>query len=448
MSNPILVCDDEEAIRFGITHVFEEAGYTVIQAEDGFHCLEHIAKREFSLIILDLKMPGMDGLTVLRKLNEKDCKTPVIVITGHGDIDSAIRATRYGAVSFVQKPFDFKEILFRGEQAIGEYVRNQGAARLLDEKVKKNGSIVCQSQAMLEVINKLKSIENNHNQHLFFVGEASTGKQMLARVAHHALKQSLDMMITVDCHNKSALEQESELFGSEPGYNSLLGVRTGAFQTADQGTVLIYGATHLHPENQKKLARVLESKKYCKLGSGSSHQLKATMILVDSLEPNDGKLEDKIHSRLLDLMHVVSVPALRQRSEDLALLIENQTDKISQRRKKDTPAWSEEALTLMKQYDWPGNARELHYMIEQVLAKLPLKSKEIGPEHLPVNVVKHDSYSKEKSRVFILPEQGINLADVQADFIAQALELSRGNKSKAAKLLGISRDSLRYQISK
>jgi DNA-binding NtrC family response regulator len=124
MPYPVLICDDEKDIRFGLAHVFDKEGYISIQAEDGFHCLDLIEKQPFSLIILDLKMPGMDGLTVLRKLSEKNIKTPVMVITGHGDVDSAIKCTQYGAVSFVQKPFDFKEILVRGELHINEYLRS------------------------------------------------------------------------------------------------------------------------------------------------------------------------------------------------------------------------------------------------------------------------------------------------------------------------------------
>ena len=447
----IIVCDDEELIRWSLNEHLTAEGYRVIEAEDGQDCLEKIAAEAPDLVISDLKMPRMGGMEMLRRLRASDSEVPVIVLTAHSSVDSAVEATKLGANDYLSKPFDLREIgLVVGRTLERERLRNE-VRYLRGQQSAVYNRIIGQSPAMQRLFNTLRRLERVDAPTVLVTGESGTGKDLIAHAIHEMGPRKDGPMMEVDCASLPEHLIESELFGHERGaFTDARQTKRGMFEVARGGTIFLDEIGEMTPGTQAKLLRALENRRFRRVGGVSHFDLDASVIAATNRdlaeEVKRGNFREDLYFRLNVIQ--IEVPALRARREDLLSLIEHFIERFNREFRRNVRGISASALELLQAYPWPGNVRELRNVIERVII---LEADElIEAEHLPAEIRygRGASGSGGAGSPFILPEEGVDLEAVERSLLIQAMERTDNNQSAAARLLGISRYALRYRLEK
>ncbi len=448
-STTILVCDDEELIRWSLTQHLQGEGHQVLTAEDGQQCLELALAKAPDLVITDLKMPRMGGLEMLRRLREADSDVPVIVITAHGDLNSAMEATRLGAKAHVNKPFDLREIGLAVRKVL-EASRLEREVRYLRGRRKSAyGKILGVSPPMQRLFETLRRLEDIEAPTVLLIGESGTGKDLVANALHERGPRGGGPFMEVDCTSLPEQLIESELFGHERGsFTDAKTTKRGMFELARGGTIFLDEIGEMAPGTQAKLLRALENRTFKRVGGVSSIPLDAGIIAATNRdlaqEVKAGRFREDLYFRLNVIR--IDVPPLRERREDLPDLVEHFIERFNKEFRREVQGASEEALALLARYDWPGNVRELRNVIERIV--ILEHTEVIEARHLPASIRFGRSPSGASAGPFVLPEEGVDLEAVEYSLLAQAMERTGGNQSAAARLLGISRYALRYRLEK
>jgi two-component system response regulator AtoC len=444
----ILVCDDEELIRWSLRQHLQSEGYRVLEAEDGQACLEVAMKNAPDLIISDLKMPRMDGMEMLRRLREADNDLPVIVITAHGDVNSAMEATRLGARAYVNKPFDLREV----GHAVGKVLqahRLEQEVRYLRRRQMSYGRLLGESPAMRRLYETLGRLEEVDAPTVLLIGESGTGKDLIAQSIHERGPRRRGPFMEVDCTSLPEQLIESELFGHEKGsFTDARATKRGMFEVARGGTIFLDEIGEMALATQAKLLRALENRKFRRVGGVATIPLDAGIVAATNRdlggEVQKGRFREDLFFRLNVIR--IDVPPLRERREDLPLLVDHFVQRFNQDFRREIKGVSEEALDLMQRYRWPGNVRELRNVVERIVILEPTDV--IQARHLPPEIRYSQGASQATSGPFILPEEGVDLEELERNLIQQALDRTSNNQSASARLLGISRYALRYRMEK
>ena len=451
MTQTVLVCDDEDLIRWSLSEHLKSEGYNVVVAEDGQACLDALAQNVPDALICDLKMPRVDGLTVLRKVREMDPDLPVMVITAHGAVDSAIEATRLGATAYLSKPFDLREVTLQLSKAL-EAGRLAHEVRYLRDRGRSGYErMVGESNSMQKIFETLTKLEEVDAPTVMITGESGTGKDLVAQAIHARGPRKEKPYMEIDCASLPEQLIESELFGHEKGsFTDARQTKRGLFEVARGGVIFLDEIGEMSLGTQAKLLRALENRRFKRVGGVIDLPLDAAIIAATNRNLRDEVKTGKFREDLFFRLNVVpiEIPPLRKRPQDIRLLVGHLLERISKDLGRRIAGVSSDALVCLESYTWPGNVRELRNVLERIVI-LKQGDSLIRLDELPPEIRFGARKAEQKDGCpFELPSEGVNLDSVEAGLLAQALARTGGNQSAAARLLGISRYALRYRMEK
>jgi DNA-binding NtrC family response regulator len=447
--------DDEELYRRALERILVRSGCTVSAARDAQEAMSIVAAQPADLVLCDVKMPGVNGIELVRQIRDFDPDLPCIVITGYGTAENSVEALRAGAYWYLQKPFDqgSLDVVRRlVEQAI-EHGRLKAENRRLHHQLRERyrfENIVGQSPGLRRVLELVEKVADT-DATVLVRGESGTGKELIARSIHYNSRRADRMFVTVNCGAIPEELLESELFGHVRGaFTNAVSHREGRFSLAHGGTIFLDEIGDMSPNLQVKLLRVLQDRTFEPVGSSKTTSVNVRVVAATHQDLELAIKERRFREDLFYRLNVIpiEVPALRERREDIPLLVQHFLDVANQEQAKRIDGISPAALQQLVSYAWPGNVRELENLIERLVI---LKGEgEIGPEDLPPPV--GHGAGPHVADVPPIPEGGLDFNDVvgryETDLILQALEQTHWNKNRAAQLLGLNRTTLIEKIKK
>ncbi len=449
----ILVADDEQSMREFLEIMLKKEGYKVFLAPNGEEVVKMIEKDIFDLVLLDIRMPKLDGISALKKIKSVNPETIVIMITAYASADSAIQAMKEGAYDYITKPFKVDEIKLIIRNAL-EKKQLQNENRLLKKMVKERyhfDNIIGQSPKMLDLYDLLEKVSPTKTN-ILITGESGTGKELVAKAIHLNSPRRDKPFVTLNCGAIPESLIESELFGHMKGaFTDAIATKKGLFEVADEGTIFLDEISELPLLMQVKLLRVLQDKEFKRVGGTEDIRVDVRIISATNKDLEEEVREKRFREDLFYRLNVIQIklPPLRERREDIPLLAEHFLKKYSTELNKNITKISPEALQILLQYDYPGNVRELQNIIERAVALetgIELSSKNLHSYLNEQPPVKKGLFDLE------IPKEGIDLErvveDLERTLLLKALDKTKGIKKKAAELLHINFRSMRYRLEK
>ncbi len=447
MSGTILVVDDEESIRTSLAGILEDEGFKPLFAADGVDALA-LAKREvLDLVLLDIWMPRMDGLETLQKLKELHPELIVIMMSGHGTIETAVKATKMGAYDFIEKPLSLEKVIVAVNNALGmNRLREENAS--LRGMVLKNRKMIGISPPMRKLQEQIKLVAPA-TAPVLISGENGAGKELVARAIHFAGSRRDEPFVELNC---AAIPEElidSELFGHERGaFAGAVAQKKGKFDLADGGTIFLDEIGDMPLKTQAKVLRILQERKFERVGGARTIEVDVRIIAATTKvleeEVRAGNFREDLYYRLNIV--TFTVPPLRERKEDIPPFIEHFLEEFCRQEGRERKVMEPEALELMENYDWPGNVRELKNIIERIVIMTPGRTVTVShiPEYIAAGELhrggglRHDGVEKSSLR-------GAR-EEFEKDFIIQKLEENDWNISKTAEAIALERSNLHRKI--
>lgn len=445
----LLVCDDEMLIRLWMEEHLSEAGYAVESVASGQALLEALDREPADLVLLDLRLPDGSGIDLLPRIQERDSDLPVIMITAYGEVEVAVRAVRAGAHHFLEKPPDLPELLLLIEQALETRQLRRELARYREGfRWQFSGvSLVGRSPAVRRVAELVARLARKGTAATVLVrGESGTGKDVVARAIHAQGPRASRPLVRLNCTTIPEHLVESELFGHTRGaFTDARTDKQGLFELAHEGTLFLDEIGDMPPPAQAKLLGVLETRTFRRVGGVKDITVDTHVIAATNRDLEAAVAEGMFREDLYYRLNVIPVelPPLRDRPEDIGPLALHFLEALAEEMRQPRREITQDAMKVLERHDWPGNARELRNVLERVM--LLLDDDPIDVDCLPGSV---RGIGEEGGRLVTLPTGGLSLEDVERELIVQALERTDGNKTGAARLLGVSRDTLRYRLEK
>jgi len=452
----ILVVDDERLVRWSLQQKLEQWGYHVIVAEDGTTALARIQMDSPDLITLDVKLPDISGIEVLSELRNRKVQSPVIVITAFGVVDDAVRSLKLGAYDFIEKPINFEKLENAVRNAL-ETRRLRTEVALTHEIQRSEFSVdrfIGVSQHTRDVRELIKKIAVSEASTILIQGESGTGKDLVSHAIHYESSRRDRPFFAINCAAIPENLMESELFGHEKGaFTDARTLKKGMFEMADGGTLLLDEISEMTFGMQAKLLRVLEGQSFRRVGGVKNINVDVRVIVASNRNLEDAVRASRFRQDLYFRLAIIPLHLrpLREHKEDIAPLLEHFIRHYNEKFRKNIQGLTREAEELLMNYDWPGNIRELKNAIERVM--ILAEGNRVAAKHLPIRISEGgmmpvpmgDGKTNGEIR---LPPGGLSLYTVEKELIRQALDQARGNKTTAARLLHITRDTLRYKVKK
>ena len=441
----VLVVDDEELIRWSLIERLKSEGYQVLEADTGAVALERLPEG-VDLVLLDYKLPDTDGVTVLRKIKEFDQDILVVLLTAYASVETAVEAMKLGAYHFANKPFNLDDVVATVERAL-ETTRLRREVRRYRTNAARPftlHSIVGSSESMTALRQLVARVATSPASTVLLTGESGTGKDLVAKIIHYTSDRAARPFMNITC---SALPEnllESELFGHDRGaFTDARLQKRGLLENADGGTVFLDEIAEMVPALQAKLLRFLEEKAFKRVGGAADIRVDVRVVAATNRNLEEEVAKGRFRSDLYYRLNVlpISLPPLRAHSEDVPLLVEFFIDGFNAEFRKRVLGASPSAYTLLERYGWPGNVRELRNVVER--AMLLSEGQRLEPKDFFALTTTPGSGEE-----FELPAKGVDLEELERSLVVQALRRAGGNQTKAAALLGLNRDQIRYRIEK
>jgi two-component system, NtrC family, response regulator AtoC len=459
----ILILEDEKLLRMTLRKRLEDAGYRVLEADTGANAMEAIREDEPDLLLLDYKLPDGTGLDVLRQVRELRLDTSAILLTAFSSINTAVEAMKLGAHDYLNKPVDFDELLATIATALETTRLRREVRRHRSELVRLYGitNIVGRSRAIEQVLVKIRKVADSAASTVLIRGESGTGKDVVAKAIHYASARADKPFMNITCTALTESLLESEMFGHERGaFTDAKTLKKGLLETANGGTVFLDEIGDMGAQLQSKVLRFLEEKAFKRVGGSTDIRVDVRVIAATNRDleklARTGAFREDLYYRLNVVP--IELPPLRERKDDIPDLVAHFVEQFNREFKKNTKRVTHEAMACLTRYNWPGNVRELRNMVERVMILEDHEEVDVTdlPEEILEAVGSHDDEDEQASdgaapatsaaQWLRLPDGGVSLRDVQYELVRQALERTGGNQTKAARLLRISRDALRYKM--
>jgi DNA-binding NtrC family response regulator len=448
MGKTILIVDDEPLILSSLASFFAREGFDPVTAESGARALAVAEAQPPDLVLLDLVLGDMDGLDVLRKLREHEASAPpVILLTAHGSIDSAVAAMKAGAYDFIRKPFDLSEVLAAARNALRTRSL-ETRVRYLESDRRGPSVLVGESELLRAHREEAKEVARGPYPRVLLLGESGSGKSLVARLLHEQSDRALGQFVEVNCAAYSDEQLEAELFGAgRTASSDARARREGLVEIADGGTLLLDEIADMGPKTQARLVSFLEDQSFRRAGSGRPHRVDVRLVAATGQDlrarAEDGRFRADLFYRLGEMTLVT--PPLRERPEDVIPLARHFLEEASRTHRRRFRGFTSEAETLLRGYRWPGNVRELMAVINRVT--LTQDGERIGAAHLPPEIAAGQAL--EEPQLPAKPGDGPipTLEEVELAYIRRVLALCGGNKLLAARYLGIARQTLARRLS-
>lgn len=445
MARTILVVDDEESIIQSLAGILTDEGFEVVCAKNGVAALEKIEEVMPELVLLDIWMPGMDGIETLVKIKETHSNPPVVMMSGHGTIETAVKATKLGAYDFIEKPLSLGKVLLCVHNAL-DYSRLEEEVSLLKEKEGHKYKITGGSEAIVELKEQIKIVAPT-NAWVLITGENGTGKELVAHAIHRRSKRNHKPIVEMNCAAIPEELIESELFGHEKGAFTGAGAKKkGKFDLAHEGTIFLDEISDMSLKAQSKTLRILQEQKFERVGGSRTIHVDVRVLAATNkeleAEIEKGNFRDDLYFRLNVIP--ITVPPLRNRREDIPELVREFLKEMSIRTNLELKEFSKDALDILKKYHWPGNVRELKNLVERLVIMVPeetIRGKDIPS---PFNQA---SEVRNVSEVSLL-DGSFKDAKIRFEkqFIENKLREFNGNISQTAEAIGVERSNLHKKI--
>jgi len=446
-SERVLIVEDEPAARVGLEQLVKSWGFVADSAQDGEDALEKVTSFRPAIVITDLVMPRMDGLALLRALQQQGAEATTVLLTAQGTVETAVEAMKEGAYDYLTKPVDIQRLKIMLDKIV-ERLETMREVKTLRRQLREHGSfgsIIGNSPEMRKIYQIVEQAAPT-SASVLITGESGTGKELVAQTIHQLSPRATFPFVAINCAAIPETLLESEIFGHEKGaFTGAAERRAGCFELADRGTLFLDEIGEMTPATQVKLLRVLQERKFRRLGGRAEQAVDVRVLAATNLDPQEAVKQGKLREDLYYRLNVFAfrLPTLRERREDLPLLIQAFVAEFNARNQKSIAGVDREAMAIVEQYGWPGNVRELRNVIERatILAPGPF----IEAKHLPPSVAEQ-APTAPKPQVALAP--GTTVEEAERRLILMTLEHTRDNKTRAAEILGISLKTLHNKLNK
>ena len=445
MREKILIVDDEQSICQSLRGILSDEGYHVLVAGSGEEAVKIVEEETPQLVLLDVWLPGMDGLETLKAIKKIEPETLVIIMSGHGTIETAVKATKLGAFDFIEKPLSLDKIIILVNNALS-MVRLQEENVLLKQKVSRHQYELTGTSPAITELKEMISIVAPTNAWILIMGEHGTGKELVARSIHHLSLRAHKDIVEVNCAAIPEELIESELFGHEKGaFTGATERKRGKFDLAHEGTIFLDEVADMSLRAQAKILRILQEKKFERVGGNKLIDMDVRVLAATNKDLEEEMQAGRFRQDLYYRLHVIPlvVPPLRERKEDMRALVERFILDFTSKEGIPPKTLTEEALNVLMKHDWPGNVRELKNIIERLIILTP--SDEIMAKDIPSLSVRENRAAAE-----IQTATADSLKDAKTDFerqfILKKLEENEGNISRTAEALGLERSHLHKKL--
>ena len=447
MARPsVLVVDDEQLIRWSLHERLSDEGYDVVEAATAKEALARFGP-DVDLVLLDFRLPDSDGLRVLKQLKAAEPDTPVIMLTAVSSVETAVEAMKQGAYHYANKPFNLDELAILVEKALETTAlrREVRALRASRSEPYALSRIIGESAAMQSLKALLQRVAGSPASTVLLMGESGTGKDLAAKVIHYNSSRAAKPFMNITCSALPDALLESELFGHERGaFTDARQQKAGLLESADGGTVFLDEIGEMVPGLQAKMLRFLEEKAFKRVGGSADIQVDVRVIAATNRDLEEAVREGKFREDLYYRLNVmqIRIPPLREHASDVPLLVSFYLDGFNREFRKQVHGTTDEGMAQLRGYGWPGNIRELRNAVER--AMLLADGEWLAPEHFPMS----RGGRRPAGQGIELPEEGLSLETVERELVVQALARTGWNQTKAAALLGLNRDQIRYRVEK
>jgi DNA-binding NtrC family response regulator len=443
----VLIVEDDTSARVGLEQLIKSWGFVAESAADGEEALEKVTSFRPAIVITDLVMPRMDGLALLRALQQQGADATTLLLTAQGTVETAVEAMKEGAYDYLTKPIDLQRLKILLDKIV-ERLETMREVKALRRQLREHGAfgtLIGNAPEMRKIYQVIEQAAPTQAS-VLITGESGTGKELVAQTIHQLSPRATFPFVAINCAAIPETLLESEIFGHEKGaFTGAADRRQGCFELADRGTLFLDEIGEMTPATQVKLLRVLQERKFRRLGGRSEQSVDVRVIAATNLDPDEavkqGKLREDLYYRLN--VFAFGLPPLRDRREDLPLLTQAFINEFNTRNQKNIAGVDQQAMRLIEQYAWPGNVRELRNVIERatILSAGPF----IEPKHLPA-ALSADPAPEHQPQVALGP--GTTVEEAERRLIMMTLEHTRDNKTRAAEILGISLKTLHNKLNK